>query len=90
MCGRLSRQSKKNSRDDKWTKSIAAGNKSFVERVKFLIRALAKGRKDIGVGESLQLREPAVTYGAHFGLEKCDIDPNLLLGCYSRLISKLS
>jgi putative transposase len=31
----------KNTRDDKWTKSIAVGNKSFVERVKSLMGALA-------------------------------------------------
>jgi REP-associated tyrosine transposase len=65
----------KNVRDDKWTMSIAVGNKSFVERVKSLMGALAIGRKNIEVGESFQLREPAVYYGAHFGLKKCDIGP---------------
>jgi hypothetical protein len=49
------------------------GNKSFVERVKSLMGALARGRKNIGVGESFQLREPAVPYGAHLGPEKCNL-----------------
>jgi putative transposase len=62
-----------NVHDDKWTMSIAVGNKSFVERVKSLMGALARGRKNIGVGESFQLREPAVPYGAHLGPEKCNI-----------------
>ena len=55
--------------------SIAVGNKSFVERVKSLMGALAIGRKNIGIGESFQLREPAVTYRAHYGGEKSDIGP---------------
>ncbi len=35
----------KNVRDDKWTKSIAVGNRSFVERVKSLMGVLAIGEK---------------------------------------------
>ena len=65
----------KNARDDKWTKSIAVGNRSFVERVKSLMGALATGRKNVGVGESYQLREPTIPYGAHFGVQKCDMGP---------------
>jgi putative transposase len=65
----------KNVRDDKWTKSIAVGNKSFVERVKSLMGVLAIGRKSIEAGESFQLREPAVPCGAHFEDEKGDIGP---------------
>jgi hypothetical protein len=63
----------KNIRDDKWSMSIAVGDKRFVARVKSLMGGLAIGRKNIGVGESFQLREPAVPYGAHFGVKKCDI-----------------
>lgn len=63
----------KNIRDDKWTKSIAVGDKSFVERVKSFMGGLAIGRKNTGVGESFQLREPAVSYGAYFKGEKSDI-----------------
>ena len=67
-------------RDDKWTMSIAVGNRSFVERVKLLMGVLAIGRKSIGAGESYQLREPSVPYSAHFGGKKDDIGPeNTLL-----------
>ena len=70
----------KNIHDAKWTKSIAVGNRSFVERVKSLMRVLAIGRKSIGTGESYQLREPSVPYSAHFAGKKDDIGPeNTLL-----------
>jgi len=59
--------------DDKWTKSIAVGNKSFVEKVKSLMGVLAIGRKGIEGGESYQLREPAIAYGAHLGGKKSDM-----------------
>jgi putative transposase len=65
----------KNTRDDKWTKSIAVGNKSFVERVKSLMGALAIGRKSTEAEDSYQLREPAVPYIAHFSGKKNDIGP---------------
>ena len=68
-------ESGKNARDDKWTMSIAVGNRSFVERVKSLMRALAIGRKSTEAGDSYQLREPAVPYIAHFGGKKGDIGP---------------
>ena len=62
-----------NIRDDKWTTSIAIGNRSFVERVKSLMGALAIGRKNTEAGDSYQLREPAVPYIAHFVGKKGDI-----------------
>jgi len=64
----------KNIRDDKWTESIAVGNKSFVERVKSLMGGLAIGRKSVEAGESYQLREPAASYGTHFRAKKCNIE----------------
>jgi putative transposase len=63
----------KNVRDDKWTRSIAVGNRRFVDRVRSLMGVLAIGRKTVGAGESCQLRKPAIAYGAHFGGRKCDI-----------------
>ncbi len=63
-----------NIRDGKWTKSIAVGNRTFVERVKSLMEALAIGRESAEGVESYQLR-PAVPYGAHFGAKKRDIGP---------------
>ncbi len=65
----------KNSRDDKWTISIAVGNRSFVERVKSLMGALAIGRKSTEAGDSYQLREHSVPYIAHFGAKKSNIGP---------------
>jgi hypothetical protein len=37
--------------------------------------ALALGRKSIEAGESYQLRELSIPYGAHFGVKKGDTDP---------------
>ena len=65
----------KNIRDEKWSKSIAVGNRSFIERIKSIMGVLAIGRKSIEVGESYQLREPSIPYGARFGAKKCDIGP---------------
>ena len=64
-----------NIQDDKWTKSIAVGSRGFVDRVKSLMVILAVGRKSIGTGDSYQLREPSIPYGAHFGIKKGDIGP---------------
>ncbi len=64
-----------NIQDDKWTKSIAVGNRGFVDRVKSLMGILAVGRKSIGTGDSYQLREPSIPYGAPSGAKKCDIGP---------------
>jgi len=65
----------KNTRDDKWTKSIAVGDRGFIERIKSLMGILAIGRKSTKAKEAYQLREPSVPYGAHFGAKKGDIDP---------------
>ena len=62
-----------NTRDDKWSKSIAVGNRSFIERIKSLMGVLAIGRKNIKVRDSYQLREPAAVYNAHFKGKKDDI-----------------
>ncbi len=66
----------KNSRDDKWTRSIAVGSKGFVEHVKSALGALAKGRKSKEAGEGYQLREPLAAYGDHFGVKNEDIGVN--------------
>jgi len=65
----------KNIRDEKWTRSIAVGSRGFVDRVKSILGALALGRKSIEAGESYQLREPSIPYGARFGGKKGDIGP---------------
>ncbi|MFC1868753.1 hypothetical protein ACFL0H_11560 [Thermodesulfobacteriota bacterium] len=55
-----------NSWDDKWSKSIAVGSKGFVEKVKFLLGAMAKGRKSLKAAEDYQLRDPSAAYNALF------------------------
>jgi len=62
-----------NIRNDKWTKSIAIGSKGFVEHVKSVLGALAKGRKSREAGEGYQLREPSTPYGEYFGVKNEDI-----------------
>ena len=64
-----------NHRDQKWTKSIAVGSKSFVKRVKTLLGALARGRKVREAAEAYQLREPSALYDSHFGVKNDDIEP---------------
>ncbi len=64
-----------NIRDDRWTMSIAIGTKSFVDRIKSLMGTMAVGRKNIGTGDSYQLREPAAPYNAHSEFKKDDIGP---------------
>jgi len=54
-------------REDKWTKSIAVGNKGFVETVKSALGFRAKGRKTREAGAGFELREPPAPYGALFG-----------------------
>ena len=65
----------KNIRDDKWTTSIAVGDKSFVEKIRSLMGVMAIGRKSNEAGDVYQLREPAAPYMAHFGGKKSDIGP---------------
>jgi putative transposase len=62
-----------NTRDEKWTKSIAVGSKSFVDDVKTKLGILAKGRKSRQAEEGYQLRETVATYKAHFGVKNTDI-----------------
>ena len=65
-----------NYRDDKWTQSIAVGNKAFIEKVKSRIGGLAVGRKRIDAGKTYQLREGQISYNVHFGGKKSEIGPN--------------
>jgi REP element-mobilizing transposase RayT len=61
---------RKNERSDKWTESIAVGEKSFVQKVKDLLGYRVKGRgihKDDG---AYQLKETA----AHYGLDEENIE----------------
>jgi putative transposase len=64
----------RNTYDDKWTKSIAVGSNSLVDKIKSLMGSMAIGRKIVESGDSHQLREPAAPYMAHLGAKKNDIE----------------
>ena len=53
------------SRDGKWTESIAVGSKVFIEATIKRLGIRAKGRKIVGSERSYELREPGVPYGAN-------------------------
>ena len=62
-----------NAREDKWTRSIAVGSKSFVEYVKSALGTLAKGRRLTETGKGFQLREARERYEAYLRVEREDI-----------------
>ena len=64
-----------NRHDEKWSRSIADGNKGFIDNVKSLMGGLAQGRKKREAGESYQLRETQIPYGDDFGAKKIEIAP---------------
>lgn len=54
------------SRDSKWSESIAVGSKAFIEATIKKLWNKAKGRKIVGSEKSYELREPGVPYGGNF------------------------
>jgi putative transposase len=62
-------------RKEKWTNSIAVGNKPFVEKVKGLLGFRAKGRKITKIGKVYQVREVPAHYNGFFEARKEDIGP---------------
>ena len=59
----------KNSRQNKWTESIAVGSELFVEKIKEALRFRAKGRKIICADDAFELREEPAPYGKANSLE---------------------
>ena len=59
----------KQTRDGKWTESIAVGSEGFIAATKSILGIKAKGRKIIGGEKSFELREPAASYGINFAPE---------------------
>jgi putative transposase len=59
-------QKRKQLREDRWTESIAVGSETFVLQTKEKLGIKMKGRKVIAKGGSFELREPPISYGAHF------------------------
>jgi len=54
------------SREGRWTESVAVGNKSFIEATIKKLGIRAKGRNVVRGHKSYELREPTVSYGINF------------------------
>ena len=54
------------SRDSKWTESMAVGSKVFIEATIKRLGIKAKGRKLVGSKKSYEFREPGVPYGSNY------------------------
>lgn len=67
--------SQETGRDDKWTSSIAVGNKGFVEKLELVLIGSVIGRKVKKAGEGCQLRAPSVPYEGNFDVKNDDIGP---------------
>ena len=65
-----------NNRDDKWTKSIAVGSKGFIEEMRFLLGAIAKGKKGLKAAEGYRLRYTSSPYKAYFDIKNENIGAN--------------
>ena len=63
-----------NGKDEKWTRSLAVGSKTFIDGVKKEMGIAAKGRKRIKGGDSYQLREIQIPYIANLGAKNSDIE----------------
>lgn len=50
-------------REDRWTQSIAVGNKTFIEKIQEYLGDRAKGRKTIRNEDAYQLKESQAAYG---------------------------
>jgi putative transposase len=66
-------QSQTNSREDKWTRSLAVGSRHFIDDIKKKMGIAAKWRKRLGDGDSFQLRESTIPYNAYLGVKNSDI-----------------
>ena len=58
-----------NSRDQKWTESVAVGSQQFVKATKEKLGFKAKGREVIGGDGSYQLKESSTPYKGNLALE---------------------
>ena len=63
-----------NKQDKKWTKTVAVGSEEYIEKIRFLLGTMARGKKIIKAEDSCQLREPSSFYMAHFDTKNEDIE----------------
>jgi hypothetical protein len=62
-------------RESRWTESIAAGSKAFVEKTKAELGIKAIGREVMGADGGYELRERDVSYNAIFAGENSGLRP---------------
>ena len=67
-------QDETNSRDEKWTRSLAVGSQKFINGIRQRMGIAAKGRRRMDDGESSQLRECLTPYGDDLGAENSNIE----------------
>ena len=56
-------QNDNRNKENKWTQSIAGGNKAFIEKMKGALGYRARGRKIIGADDTYELREVITLFG---------------------------
>ena len=61
--------------DNKWTKTVAVGSEKYIEKIRFLLGTMARGKKIIKAEDSCPLREPSSLYMTHFNTKNDDIEP---------------
>ncbi|CAB1082629.1 Transposase and inactivated derivatives [Olavius algarvensis Delta 1 endosymbiont] len=64
-----------NQRDEKWTQSLAVGDKEFVMETKAKLGSRAIGRRGVRNDEGYELKEPQSPYNRVFAPEKCGLRP---------------
>ncbi len=61
-------------RESTWTKAVAVGSETFVEKIKKQLKALAAGRRTAPTNNGWELREEVSSYNPFLGPQKVDID----------------
>jgi len=67
-------------REDKWSESIAVGNKSFIETTMKTLGIKALGRKVFGNNEGFEIREQDFPYRVNFATENGSLSPIYTFG----------
>ncbi|MBW2487456.1 MAG: transposase [Deltaproteobacteria bacterium] len=61
-------------RQPQWSESIAVGNKKFIEGTIKKLGSRAAGRRVVQSEGQFELKDPEISYNAHFGPKKANID----------------
>ena len=62
-------------RQPQWSESIAVGDEEFIEDTKKKFGIRAAGRRVHESNGQYELKDPGISYNAHFGPKRTDIDP---------------